>query len=129
MRFLQIKESCLYSTDLIKTRNFYEKILGLKVISALGNEHVFFKVGTSVLLFFNPTRSKKKISPPGHYATGKQHIAFEIPQSSYASYKKKILEKGITIIDEVSWEDNYKSFYFNDPNGHVLEIVPKGMWD
>jgi len=101
----------------------------LKVIGSLRNEHLFFRVGTSVLLFFNPRNSKTKISPPGHYATGKQHIAFEIPYRSYDVYKKKILDRGISIIDEVSWGKKFKSFYFKDPNGHILEIVPKGMWD
>jgi len=129
MRFLQIKESCLYSSDLARTRKFYEEKLGLKVIGSLENEHIFFRAGSSVLLFFNPKNSKKKKSPPPHFASGKQHIAFEVPYGSYVSCKQKILAKGIKIIDEVSWGEKYKSFYFEDPNGHVLEIVPKGMWD
>jgi hypothetical protein len=35
----------------------------------------------------------------------------------------------IAVIDEVTWENGQKSFYFNDPIGNVLEIVPKGIWD
>ena len=129
MRFNQIKETCLYSLDLEKTREFYENELGLEVIGFIPNEHIFFRAGTSVLLFFNPKSSRKKVSPPSHFASGKQHIAFEVPLKSYNSCKRQLNKKGIRIIDEISWGPKFKSFYFEDPNGHVLEIVPEGMWN
>ena len=33
------------------------------------------------------------------------------------------------MIHEETWRAGVKSFYFHDPDGHVLEVVPKGMWD
>ncbi len=35
----------------------------------------------------------------------------------------------IEIEHEQHWYDDYYSFYFRDPDGHSLEIVPEGMWD
>jgi hypothetical protein len=43
---------------------------------------------------------------------------------------KEIRGKGIEIIDEITWPGGKKSFYFNDPEGNVLEILPeKGIWN
>jgi hypothetical protein len=43
--------------------------------------------------------------------------------------KIKVLEKNIRITHEQEWKDGLKSFYFEDPFGHVLEIVPDGIWE
>jgi catechol 2,3-dioxygenase-like lactoylglutathione lyase family enzyme len=129
MKFIKIKETCLYVNDLEQTRKFYHDVLELEIISYVKEKHIFFKAGSSVLLCFNPDDSKNKISPPAHYGGGKQHFAFEVPDSEYAIAKKWILDKGIKITEEVTWASGKKSFYFEDPEGNVLEIVPdKEIW-
>lgn len=128
MNFKQIKETCLYFPDLELAKHFYHELLGLPVISHVKEKHIFFRAGTSVLLCFNPADSKTKNSPPPHFATGKYHFAFEVPAGQYESHKREIRDKGIAIIDVVKWEDGFESFYFNDPAGNVVEIVPEGMW-
>ncbi|HEY0741467.1 MAG TPA: VOC family protein [Chryseosolibacter sp.] len=128
MNFLGIKESCLYCRNLEKARQFYEGILGLEVINYQPYKHIFFRVGYSVLLIFNPDDSKLKQSPPAHFAEGNQHFAFEVSQADYAGFRELIQKKGITIIDRVIWKNGSESFYFNDPEGNVLEIVPVGIW-
>lgn len=129
MKFLKIKETCLYVTDLEQARKFYADELELPMISYLEGKHLFFKAGLSVLLLFNPEDSKHKVSPPAHYGGGKQHFAFEVADKDYEGAKAWIKNKGITIIDEVTWAGGKKSFYFEDPAGNVLEIVPQtGIW-
>jgi catechol 2,3-dioxygenase-like lactoylglutathione lyase family enzyme len=104
-------------------------VLELEEISYVKEKHIFFKAGSSVLLCFNPADSKNKTSPPAHYGGGKQHFAFEISESEYDSAKAWITSKGIKITDEVTWASGKKSFYFEDPEGNVLEIVPDtGIW-
>lgn len=130
MEFLKIKETCLYINDLEKALEFYHRRIGLEVISYLPNKHLFFRAGQSVLLCFNPEDSKLKTSPPAHYGGGKQHFAFEVPLADYENCKAEIQLIGIRITDEVTWKSGIKSFYFEDPEGNVLEIVPdKGIWD
>jgi catechol-2,3-dioxygenase len=70
----------------------------------------------------------EKTLPP-HYAYGKQHIAFEVSKRDYLKAKSNLLEKGITITHEQEWNHKLKSFYFDDPFGNVLEIVPTGIWE
>ena len=130
MNFLKIKETCLYVHDLDRAKKFYEEILGLPLISYLPGKHLFFRVGSSVLLIFNPNDSKLKISPPAHFGNGKQHFAFEVSDINYFQAKEELKLKGIELIDEVSWKSGKQSFYFNDPEGNVLEILPdSGIWD
>jgi catechol 2,3-dioxygenase-like lactoylglutathione lyase family enzyme len=129
MKFLKIKETCLYIHNLEEAKKFYNETLELPLISYLPGKHIFFKTGSSVLLCFNPEDSKLKKSPPSHFGGGKQHFAFEVAVNDYDEAKEWIQSKGITITYEVTWQSGAKSFYFDDPEGNVLEIIPeKGIW-
>jgi catechol 2,3-dioxygenase-like lactoylglutathione lyase family enzyme len=128
--FLRIKETCLYIHDLEGARKFYHELLGLDVIGYLPLKHIFFRAGDSVLLCFNPDDSRSKTSPPAHYGGGKQHFAFEVPAADYEKQKEWILSLGIKITDEIRWKSGLSSFYFEDHEGNVLEIIPEnGIWD
>ncbi len=130
MEILKIKETCLYIKDLKQAYDFYHELLGLPLITYLPGKHLFLRAGSSVLLCFNPDDSGLKSSPPPHYANGKQHLAFEVRKSEYESAKEILKQRGIKITDEVVWESGASSFYFEDPAGNVLEIVPdRGIWD
>lgn len=127
--FRQIKETCLYVSDLDKTEDFYQKKIGLPVISKVAHRHIFFRAGSSVLLCFLAEVTKNEKNLPPHFAYGKQHIAFEASPEDYLKWRKIIQEEGIKITHEQDWKEGLKSFYFEDPDGHVLEIVPAGIWE
>ena len=129
MNLQSIKETCIYWEDLEGARDFYHNKLKLPVISHVPGKHIFFRAGPSVLLCFNPSDSAGKKSPPAHYSSGKYHFAFEVASAEYDQHKKEIIELGIKIKDEVTWNDGQRSFYFEDPAGNILEIVPSGIWD
>lgn len=129
MEFTQVKETCIYIKDLDKSQEFYHGLLGMEVISKVEGRHVFFRAGTSVLLCFIAEATKNETNLPRHYAEGKQHFAFEVTQENYESTKNEMKEKGIPITHLQKWKDQLESFYFEDPDGHVLEIVPKGIWE
>jgi catechol-2,3-dioxygenase len=130
MNLIKIKETCVYLEDLELARLFYAETLGLSIIDYQEGRHLFLRAGTSVLLCFQPDDSRLKVSPPPHYAHGKQHFAFEVSYADYERTKAEIISKGIEIIEEVAWKSDSRSFYFNDPEGNVLEVVPdKGIWD
>lgn len=129
MKFTQIKETCLYVEDIDKSEQFYHVLLKLPVISKVEGRHIFFRCGESVLLcFLNKATIMEKNLPP-HYAIGRQHIALEVPKRSYDPSKQELLDAGIELIHTELWGTKYESAYFYDPDGHVLEIVPTGMWD
>ncbi len=129
MQINQIKETCLYIKDLEGAKSFYHGLLGLPIITHVPDKLIFFKSGTSVLLCFNPEHSKDQEVPPAHFAVGMQHIAFEVEAASYEAAKVELGQKGIEITYEHKWPNGKLSAYFEDPEGHVLEIVPSGLWD
>lgn len=83
MKFIKIKETCLYLKDLEGARTFYNGLLGLPEIDYQPGKHLFFRVGSSVLLCFNPDDSRQKTSPPAHFGGGKQHLAFEVSADDF----------------------------------------------
>src|SRR5688572_23587674 len=129
MKLIKIKETCLYIRNLEQAKKFYHEILELPLISYVPGKHIFFSAGSSVLLCFNPEDSKLKTSPPAHFGGGKQHFAFEVDAQDYVKSKEWIRGKGILITEEVKWKGGAESFYFEDLEGNVLEIVPnEGIW-
>ena len=129
MEIIGIKETCLYISDLKSALSFYGKKMNFPVHSYSEGKHAFFKVGNDMLLCFNPVVSQSKKSPPAHFAKGKPHIAFEVSPHNYDKTKTTIQNLGIPIVDNVIWKNGQESFYFEDPFGNVLEIVPIGIWD
>lgn len=129
MNITQIKETCLYISDLEQAAAFYHELLDFPVISKADGRHIFFRCGSSVLLCFLPEVTEAETRLPPHFAKGKQHIAFEVGQADYKKAKDKITRANIKITHEQEWKDGLESFYFEDPFGHVLEIVPMGIWE
>lgn len=125
----KIKETCLYIADLERTKAFYSGKLGFKVIGEVKDRHVFFRAGESVLLCFISEASKKGGHLPPHFGSGQLHLAFEVAKESYADWKQKIERRGIEIEQEYDWGKGFHSFYFRDPDKHLLEIVMAGMWE
>ena len=129
MNITQIKETCLYISDLDQAEAFYNGLLGFPVMSKVDGRHIFFRCGTSVLLCFLPEVTQAETTLPPHFAAGKQHIAFEVGQNDYANTKEKLIRCGIEITHVQNWTAELESFYFEDPFGHVLEVVPSGIWE
>lgn len=129
MNFTQIKETCLYISDLDRAEEFYQGLLEFPLISKIQGRHIFFRCGTSVLLCFLPEVTKNESGLPPHFAEGKQHIAFEVEKINYENTKKELVRRGVRITHTQTWKEGLESFYFEDPFGHVLEIVPMGIWE
>ena len=129
MKFNQIKETCLYVTDLNATKAFYSGKLGLELIAFLEDNHVFFRAGSSVLLCFIADVSKNKTHIPPHHGEGDIHFALEVDAADYDASKREVLAAGIEIEQEVNWNIGMHSFYFRDPDNNLVEIVQTGFWE
>ncbi|MCX2744916.1 VOC family protein [Mangrovivirga sp. M17] len=125
----QIFETCLYSRNLEAAKTFYVDRLGFSLYTYVPDTLLFLKMKSGMLLIFNPDKSKDKEGLPPHFAEGKQHIAFNIDEEKYEKVKMELQKEGIDIIHEEKWPSGSKSFYFEDPEGHVLEFVPAKVWD
>jgi catechol 2,3-dioxygenase-like lactoylglutathione lyase family enzyme len=148
VKFKKIIETCIYTLDLKKLKDFYVNGLGLEFVSEEENRSVFLKAGKSMLLIFNPNStlnipmgsrqtgynkgSHADLFPPHGSFTPPSiiHFALEIDKSEYDDLKKKLIYNNIKIEKEVVWNNEMsKSVYFRDPSGNLVEIiVGSNLW-
>jgi catechol 2,3-dioxygenase-like lactoylglutathione lyase family enzyme len=104
---------------------FYSEVLGLH---AVGREGLTFRVGPGLLLLFDGDRSAVQSKPPPHGARGSTHTCFVAAAENYESWKLRLANHDVRIVDEIEWDNGVKSFYFRDPAGNLLEIADGDLW-
>src|SRR4051794_12859058 len=129
MNILRIKETCLYVMNLEKTKAFYSDQLELPMISFVQGRHVFFRAGESVLLCFAAEATLKETRLPPHGAKGSIHFAFEVSKEEYNHTMQQVKSAGINILHQHTWPNGLRSFYFHDPDHHLLEVIEEGLWE
>ena len=121
-------EAALYADDLELAETFYQGILGLELLGKEPGRHVFFRVGQSVLLIFNPESTGRGGLFPAHGAKGPGHAALGISPESLDIWRSRLQEHGIQIEKEVTWPLGGRSLYFRDPAGNAIELITPGCW-
>lgn len=132
MKIKKVVETCIYSSDLESMKNFYAGILGLPVIQEEQDKLIFLKAGKSMLLIFDPLRTKTNNgSLPAHGTPtppSSIHFAMEIEKQEYHACKQLLMDNNIAIEKEVNWNNDAKSIYFRDPAGNLVELITPGGW-
>ncbi len=123
-----ILETVLYVADLDRAERFYVDVMGLRQIGKEADRHVFFRVGTGVLLLFRADRTRKAGTLPAHGAHGEIHVCLKIDPGVYEAWHTCIRDHGIAIEREMRWPNNGRSFYFRDPDGNLLELADADIW-
>jgi catechol 2,3-dioxygenase-like lactoylglutathione lyase family enzyme len=122
-----ILESSLYVDDLVRSTRFYEKVFGFRVISDFGERGCAMQAGKhQVLLLFKKGGSHSIQSP--HDGDGELHLALAIPASELAAWEAWLLDNGIVVEEKRTWDLGGQSFYFRDPDRHLIEIATPGVW-
>lgn len=128
-RLSSIKETCLYSDDLFRMRDFYERLFGSPAFSS-GPAHAFFRIGASLLLCFDRSATKAQGDLPRHWGEGELHFACEVPcGAAYDQWLKKVVDAGVPIEHQHVWKGGFRSFYFRDPDSNCVEILEAGLWE
>jgi catechol 2,3-dioxygenase-like lactoylglutathione lyase family enzyme len=105
--------------------SFYGDVLGLQ---SVGRGGLTFRVGPGVLLLFDAERSSVQSKPPPHGATGSIHTCFVAAAEDYETWKVRLVDNAVPILDEIEWDNGVRSFYFHDPAGNLLEIADGDLW-
>lgn len=127
-------ESALYAGDLEAAEDFYGRALGLPVIGKIPGRHVFFRVGASVLLVFDPAatlrppRPESRLPVPPHGATGPGHYCFAVSRERLDPLRDALGRAGVEIERQVVWPNGARSLYVRDPAGNSVEFAEPGLW-
>ena len=124
-----MSEAAIYASDLDAAERFYHDVLGLEIISRMENRGIAFRCGKTVLLVFDPERTRvPDAGVPTHGAKGEGHIAFVIEDSELDLWRAKLMSFGVSIEPEVAWPSGGRSLYFRDPARNVVEFAPPTLW-
>lgn len=126
-RITGILETVLYVADIDRAERFYRDVLGMIQIGKEPGRHVFFRVGSGVLLLFRAETTRRAGSLPPHGADGEIHVCFTTSPAEYEGWKRRIAGQGVPIEQETEWPRG-RSFYFRDPDGNLLELANADIW-
>ena len=127
-------ESALYTDDLQAAERFYGGTLGLPVIRRQEGRHVFFALGASILLVFDPKATASPPPPdarlpvPPHGATGPGHFCFAVEPQKLDAWRAHLETSGVEIEADFQWPNGARSIYIRDPAGNSVEFAEPGLW-
>jgi catechol 2,3-dioxygenase-like lactoylglutathione lyase family enzyme len=126
-RVTGILETVLYVSDIDRAERFYREVMALQQIGKDATRHVFFRVGSGVLLLFRAERTRLSGNVPPHGADGEIHVCFTVSPDEYETWKRRLDLHGVQIQHETVWP-NGRSFFFRDPDGNLLELADADIW-
>lgn len=122
----------MVSTDALRTLAFYRELLGIGLVKKTvnfddpGTYHLYFgddggRPGT-ILTFFEWTGARR-----GHWGVGGiHHLALGVATpEAQLKWKRRLTDAGVRVSGPVD-RGYFKSIYFADPDGQVLEIATRG---
>ena len=121
--------------DARETVEFYQRVLNMGFVLAIAEDkvpstkapdpymHVFLDAGMgNVLAFFELPNSPEMGADP-NTPDWVQHIAFEVEDmAALHSAHTALLEEGLEVVGPTN-HGIFQSIYFNDPNGHRIELA------
>ncbi|NDV97811.1 VOC family protein [Salipiger sp. PrR002] len=127
-------EAALYCADLDAAEAFYSGVMGLTKLQRVGDRHVFFRVGSGVLLIFNPDETEKPprnpaLPVPAHGARGPGHVCLAMPGAAMDGWRARLLQAGVEIEQDFIWPNGARSIYFRDPAGNSVELAEPRLWE
>ena len=128
-----ILEAALYAQDLIAAETFYGEVLQLEKVVAVPGRHLFYRVGTGMLLIFNPDATEiptgnADLPVPSHGARGPGHFCFALPREAMPAWITRLETADIAIEADFEWPNGARSVYFRDPFGNSLEMAEPRLW-
>ena len=131
MQVKHVLEACLYVDDLEAAEAFYKRVLGIEPFTRIEGRHAFYRLGSTVMLLFNPeATSNDDDGPiPPHGARGAGHIAWVMMPEELDDWREHLRANDVEIESEFEWpKGKGTSLYFRDPSGNSIELATPGIW-
>jgi catechol 2,3-dioxygenase-like lactoylglutathione lyase family enzyme len=128
-----ILETCLHVSDLDRSREFYKGLFGYSVMKSDDRFCAFDVGGRQVLILFRMGSDPEGATLPfgfipAHGSSGPGHIGFGVPTESLVAWRARLAERGVKVESSFNWPTGGTSIYFRDPDGHLLELLTRGVW-
>jgi len=128
-----ILEAALYAPDLDAAEAFYGGLLGLPRLMRAGDRHVFYRVGATILLIFNPAATQEPPGPdalpvPPHGACGPGHVCFAATEAEITAIRARLEAAAVTVDSDFHWPNGARSLYVRDPAGNSVEFAEPRLW-
>ncbi|ONF96615.1 VOC family protein [Sphingomonas jeddahensis] len=132
-RIAGLLETALYVDDMARSVRFFRDVLGLVPMIESERLTAFDAGHGGVLLVFARGLSIDDVAVPGgtipgHDGDGPLHMAFAIGADDCDRWRAHFAAHDVAVTHEVTWPAGGRSLYFNDPDGHVLELATPGLW-
>ena len=128
-----ILETVIYAEDLAAAEAFYRDVLGFAPQARVDGRHVFYRVGSQMLLIFDPRTTSQPPRPgampvPPHGATGPGHVCFRASADEIDAWVARLRGSNIAIESDFRWPSGGGSISFRDPAGNCLEFAEARIW-
>lgn len=128
-----VLEAALYVDDLDAAAAFYGNIMGLEEVVRVARRHIFYRVGTTILLVFDPAATAEgstnpRLPVPPHGAHGPGHLCFAATRDEIEAWRARLTAAGHPVEADFDWPNGARSIYFRDPAGNSLEIAEPRLW-
>lgn len=128
----QILETCIYVDNLDEAEKSSCDILGVELIRKTEARHLFFRLGRSIFLIFNPeVTSDPNIEHdiPTHGVIGPCHTAFAVKENEIDESGDHFGSKGVAIEKNILGNSGGISLYFRAPAGNSIELGTPALWE
>jgi len=124
---VELNHTIVKVRDKVASAEFYQQVLGLDEVTAWGPFTEVSFANNAVLAFME----EDEFLP--------QHYAFLVSEEEFDGIQRRIVQRGLTywgdpgrrMVNEINREDGGRGLYWEDPDGHFLEIItrPYGSGD
>ena len=124
MKLERLDHFGLEVTDLERAERFYTEVLGLSVVTRMGDQVLLDCGGQNLALFavarapLAPVERAARIASP----LGKGHHAFRISNADFSRARERLAAAGVETARPIDWGD-HDCLYFLDVDGNLLEVV------
>lgn len=133
----RLHHTAYVSSDLERTRHFYEDIIGLPLLATwcesdelFGKErtycHVFFGLadGSALAFFQFASKEDQELFGPKMPDTPFHHVALNVDEQTQQAIEKRVRDAGIEEPQMYVLEHGYcRSLYVKDPDGMICEFT------
>jgi len=124
MRLERLDHFGIEVSELARAERFYTEVLGLRVVSHLGDQ-VLLECGEQNVALFRVARKPLEALERQHlieHPLDRGHHAFRVSLADFAMASERLAAAGVESTRPIDWGD-HDCLYFLDPDGNLLEIV------